>query len=1198
MIKVRKQEMQHSRYIPGPGPDAANPSTVRAASDPVGVISSWIEDSSSHEARVTGAEGSLLSFLLSLVYSSSNRPMMVILPTWKEAVSAAGEISFFMGVEPDSILFPPYNIKPFHGIAYHNEAAASRIRILYSLMTGSGSPHLIVTPAETLLQRVIPKSVLSDFAELIMVNEEIDRERLINKLESGGYSRVTIVEEPGDYAVRGGIIDLFPPDRDNPVRIEMFGDLVESIRSFSVATQRRMDDMTELIVLPAREAVLSADLVDNLIESIQDAGRKYDIPGRALDDFIASVREQGVMAGLESFLSLLYPEKSSILDYMPDDMIRVTIETSSLHKAMEDAINRAARNYLEARKEQKVCMPPQEAYLDPAEVFAGISRGKLLRTMAVDTGKPVADDAASPLSIQINASDVSDIADSLSASRGKGTGLLPLADWLEEYGARRYARILVCRTEFQAKRLADLLDIHSVSTSILSSFPACPGPDDSPLIVTGEIVSGFVWHDRMIAVLFEDEIFGKKRRRRLDSRTKRVRTAFFDLSDLAKGEPVVHDEHGIGIYRGIEKITIEGISADFLVIEYRNGDLLYVPVDRMESVQRYVGVDGVEPVIDKLGGTTWQKAKEKTRKSVERIAGDLLRLYAERKVKKGYAFSPPDEALRDFEAGFPYEETPDQVRAINDVLEDMAKPEPMDRLICGDVGYGKTEIALRAAFRAVYDGKQVAVLVPTTLLAEQHFQTFSERFASYPVQIACLTRFRSRKEQAEIIEQAKSGKIDIVIGTHRLLQKDVEFKDLGLLVIDEEQRFGVRHKERLKKLRSTIDVLSMTATPIPRTLHLSMLGVRDISVIMTPPAMRRPITTYICEFDDRLIAEAINNEIARQGQIFFVHNNIHSIWHMASKLQQLAPDARIGVAHGRLSEKELEEVMLAFIAKDINLLVCTTIIEAGLDIPNANTIIINRADRFGLAQMYQLRGRVGRAGEQAYAYLIIPRESGLSRDARKRLKVIMEYSDLGAGFQIATHDLKIRGAGSILGIAQSGRIAAVGYDMFLKLMEETMARLKGETVVPPLDPEINIPVSVYIPDTYVSDPDMRVSVYRRLSRMTEIREVADFKVELEDRFGSLPEQAVNLLLKIMLRILARKAGIKRLDMNTNYMLVSFSARHVARPEELVNLVAQDSARYSFTEQQGIRIKLDPGSLMAKMNQAKKLLLAIAECVNG
>jgi transcription-repair coupling factor (superfamily II helicase) len=645
-------------------------------------------------------------------------------------------------------------------------------------------------------------------------------------------------------------------------------------------------------------------------------------------------------------------------------------------------------------------------------------------------------------------------------------------------------------------------------------------------------------------------------------------------------------------------LTLNGMTNDFLLILYKDDDKLYLPVDRMGMVQKYMGVEGVTPSLDKMGGKSWERVKARVKRSAEKIAGELLKLYARRHVEKGHAFRPIDSDFSDFEAGFIYEETADQLKAIQDVLEDLQRSTPMDRLVCGDVGYGKTEVALRAAFMAVQDGKQVAVLVPTTILAEQHFATFQERFEPYPFSVASLSRFRPLKEQRAIIERINTGRVDVVIGTHRLLQKDVTFKDLGLLILDEEQRFGVRHKEKLKNLRTNIDVLALTATPIPRTLHMSLTGIRDISLIATPPEYRKSIMTYICEFDETIIAEAVRKEIKRGGQVFFVHNHIQSIDRMARRLQRIVPEVRLSIAHGRMEEDELEQTMLKFVHQEIDMLVCTTIIESGLDITSANTIIVNRADRFGLSQMYQLRGRVGRAGEQAFAYLLIPHETLLTKDAQKRLKVLMEHSDLGSGFQIAMSDLRIRGGGTILGASQSGHIAAVGYDMFLKLMENAVSELKGEPVVESLDPEINLPLSAFLSESYIADINQRMLMYRRLARLSEAEEVSEIKSELEDRFGPLSEEGSNLLFKILLKILARNAGIARVDLAGHQLAIHFSRSHQKHPDGIVEMILDAPRRYKLSPDHVLKVSLNRGGGAGQLAQTKNILIEIARRVNN
>jgi transcription-repair coupling factor (superfamily II helicase) len=715
-------------------------------------------------------------------------------------------------------------------------------------------------------------------------------------------------------------------------------------------------------------------------------------------------------------------------------------------------------------------------------------------------------------------------------------------------------------------------------------------------ITTGPLRSGFIWPETRMTFVTDEDIFGTVYRAR-PRKVKVKASELLDFDDLKQGDLIVHTQHGIGRYEGLAKLKVEGAVNDFLLLVYKEDDKLYLPVERMGQIQKYMGVDNVMPVLDKMGGKSWERIKARVKRSTEKIAGELLKLYASRKVQKGHAFGSVDTYFQDFEDGFPYEETADQHTAIEEVLNDMRTSTPMDRLVCGDVGYGKTEVALRAAFLAVSEAKQVAVLVPTTVLAEQHYATFCDRFQRYPVTVACLNRFRPPAEQRNIVEGLQAGTIDIVIGTHRLLQKDVAFKSLGLLVLDEEQRFGVRHKERIKQLRANLDVLTLTATPIPRTLHLSLLGIRDISVIKTPPEQRRPIVTFISEFDDSVISDALTKELNRRGQIFFVHNHVKSIERIATHVKRLVPEARLTVAHGQMPENELEKVMLDFVEHRFDVLVCTSIIESGLDVANANTIIINRADRFGLSQIYQLRGRVGRSDEQAYAYLFIPPESTLTRDAQKRLKVLMEHSDLGSGFQIAMSDLKIRGGGTILGASQSGHIAAVGYDMFLKLMEDSIAELKGEPVQEPLEPEINLPFSAYLPETYISDIDQRLSIYRRLARIENVKSIGALKTELKDRFGPVPEETDYLLLKIMLKVMAIRSGCKRLDLNQNLLLLQFSSLHQRHPQGLMEMLATHPKRYRLDHEGQFKTHLKSGTPTSLLAQTKNILIEITRHVN-
>lgn len=1144
----------------------------------------------------TGLCGADRAYLACRIYNKLRAPLIAIVASTKDAEAFLEDLLFFSKKTNTPITyFPPYNILPFKDFAYHSETAAKRIRTLYRLMVDA-VPPIVVTTVDALLHKIIPKQEIINYAELIMKGEEIDRDLLVKKLLGGGYVQSMIVEEPGDFCVRGGILDIFSPLYSDPLRIELFGDTVDSLRFFSTADQRTTQNIQEAVILPAKEAILKTEHTDEIITRIRAQASTLEIPVTKIRDLVNRIKNEGDFPGIDSLIPLLYPKLASFFEYVPEQALYMLIEPGELEKAAEEFQKQTSHNFISACNKDRLCVEPHKLYLEwtQAKEILGLQNPLAVKMLPMST---VSLEGRQPaFQVEFSVKDNTTISLELKRRREKAL-LSPLANWINDKKQSEITIFLVCHSSLQAERLKSLLAPYGIQLSFIESFSDADRGKGLAYVCLGRISSGFVWPAESVAVVTEDEIFGVKYRRpRMTA--KKTGTELLVFEDLKKSDLVVHVDHGIGQYQGLVKLKLNGSANDFLLIIYQGDDKLYLPVDRMSMIQKYMGVDGIEPVLDKMGGKSWARVKARVKRSAEKIAGELLKLYAERKVKKGYAFGEVDREALDFEAGFPYEETADQLRAIEEVRQDMKTELPMDRLVCGDVGYGKTEVALRASFTAAYNGKQVAVLVPTTVLAEQHFATFTSRFERYPVNVACLSRFRSLREQRNIVNNLKNGQIDIVIGTHRLLQKDVVFKDLGLFVIDEEQRFGVRHKEKLKKMRSTVDILALTATPIPRTLHMSLMGIRDISVISTPPEHRRAIITYISEFDETVIVEAIRKELGRGGQIFFVHNNIHKIWAIAKYLQKLVPEVRLDVAHGRLDENELETVMLRFMNREIDMLVCTTIIESGLDIPAANTIFINRADRFGLGQIYQLRGRVGRVDEQAYAYLFVPSESHLGKDARKRLKVLMEHSDLGSGFQIAMSDLRIRGGGTVLGASQSGHIAAVGYDMFLKLMENAMAELKGDAVPASLEPDINIAMSAFIPEAYMADIDQRLWAYRRLAKMTELKEIADLKAELIDRFGDLPPETENLFLKIMLKVLSIKAGVKRLDLSGRLLSLCFSEAHQKQPDGIVDLIAGQSKRFEFTPAHVLKSKLSKGSLSSLLFQTKNILKEITQRVNN
>lgn len=1147
------------------------------------------------EIRLSCFSGSEKGFLISALKGKVKGPVILVSPDRVDAEKRMNDLAFFLGGDKDPFTwFPANTLVPLKSLSYQSDTVAERMRILNSLAGGDVPDILVVTP-EALIQRLIPRKELLDFTDIVMVNEDVDLDHLVSKFISGGYTRTAIVEEPGDFSVRGGIIDFFSPMYAHPVRMELYGDTVESLRFFAVASQRKIDSLSEALIVPVRETILKRSDMDEIINRVRKQASISAVPVSKVRNIVDLIKGEGGAGEAENLLPLVYPETDTFFDYIPPSAVFILGGGEDIRQTTEQFLEKAEGNYQRAVQDKRLCVEPERLYLGWNEISQRLSRFRQVSFHEFQVEKSQAGENRNAVHYAIGENRA--VSTELKTRSSVDNPLQPLVRWIEEKKEQSYTTLLAVSTRSQAERLRELLGPYGMDPPIFEHIPDLERTRGLLLICIGLLSQGFVWPETGFAVITEDEIFGAKRR--VNRSASRIKAKdFLSFSELKEGDYVVHSEHGIGRYEGISKITFKGVTGDFLHVVYKDDDKLYLPVERMGMIQKYIGVEGYVPAMDKMGGKSWDKVKEKAKREVEKIAGELLNLYAERKVKPGYAFSHADSYFRDFEAGFEYEETQGQIAAIEDVVADMENDTPMDRLVCGDVGYGKTEVALRATFKAVNDGKQVAVLVPTTILAEQHLKTFTERFQRYPVRVEGLSRFKSRTKQNDIVEALAQGKVDVVVGTHRLLSEDIHFRDLGLVVVDEEQRFGVKHKERLKKLRNTVDVLTLTATPIPRTLHMAMTGIRDISVITTPPEKRQSIITYVSEFDDAVIIEGIKKELDRKGQIFFVHNHVKSIDRINDHLKSLVPEVRTAVAHGQMKEQDLEKVMMQFVNRDIDLLVCTTIIESGLDIPAANTMFINKADRFGLSQMYQLRGRIGRSEEQAYAYLFVPEDNALSRDARKRLRVLMEYSDLGAGFQIAMSDLQIRGGGAALGASQSGHIAAVGYDMFLRLMEEAMSDIKGEPQVEELEPEINVQMSAYFSEEYIPSLDQRLMLYRRLSGFVDLKDLSDVRDELIDRYGEMPEEAQNMLLKIMLKIMAVKAGIKRLDVSGQQMNATFSERHQKNPQNIVNLVMPEPDRFELTPECVLKVKLPKASTPALLSHIKKVLKDVAQHVNG
>ena len=1132
--------------------------------------------------HVSGIFGAARAFFLARLVEAVKRPSLIVLPQAKDADRLRRELEFFLSEPSDDFEangerrlfdFPPYDISPLSGLSPHDEVIARRLEALYAL-TSNDHP-VVVTSTEASLLRTLPKEGLIGALEYLETGEEIERARLLERLEINGYFRASLVEELGDYAVRGSVVDVYPPLYGDPVRLEFWGDQLESIRYFDPLSQRSRDPIKELVLLPASEIVFDRENV----ERARSMGRLPNPTG-----------EGRGFPGHEAWLNHFYGRLDTIFDYFPQSGLLILLEPHRQEmerNKFEERHGREVEKYRQEAAERMAPFPETEGLL----ISAAETRARLAEYQRVSLSRLAMDRPGDASANTLRIEDVSEVGDDLDLQlTGKGrVSMAPLAEKLSEWLKLGSRVILVCRTEQQAQRLREILANYQVEVNEFVSRWDRVSRGSGLTICIGRLSRGFAWPSLGIHVVSEDEIFGAKRRHPTGRRVGEAGLNWTSFSQLKAGDLVVHQDHGIGRYGGLRKMEIEEKVNDFAIIEYAHGDRLYVPADRISVLQKYVGADEQSPKLDQLGGRSWDLAKKKAKKSIREIAKQLIEIYAVRKYRKGFAFSVPDNTLREFEATFEHEETPDQVKAIEEVLADMCAERPMDRLICGDVGYGKTEVAIRAAFKAAMDGKQTALLVPTTVLAEQHYETFSKRLGPFGIDVAVLSRFKTRTEQKEILAKVRSAKIDVLIGTHRILQKDVSFRDFGLLIIDEEQRFGVKQKEILKRYRALVDVLALTATPIPRTLHLSLMGIRDLSIIETPPEDRLAIQSYLSPYDEPTIKDAIEFELERRGQVFFVHNRVQTIGQIADGLMQLVPQARFAVAHGQMKARELEETMIRFLRRDIDVLVCTTIIESGLDIPTVNTIIINEVDRFGLSQLYQLRGRVGRSKENAYAYLLLSNRSELSHDAEKRLRALMDFSQLGAGIHLAMHDLRIRGGGNILGFSQSGHISAIGYELYLKMVEQSIAELRGEDWHEEVNPEINVNTSAYLPAEYVSDTDVRLNLYRRLSSMREGSELEAMLEEMHDRFGPTPREVSNLLSVMAVRLILKRVGIARLDIGAGSLLLTFAEHTRVKPETLVNLVRTNSGRYRFLSEKKLKIKIDVRSPLDSLREAERII---------
>jgi transcription-repair coupling factor (superfamily II helicase) len=1112
----------------------------------------------------------------------TGRPLIIVTASEDTAASLLEDLAFFIEKMPpeeadtgkiEIRLFPTWDLLPFEADSPDSRTMGERMRFLYSLV--SGNPGMYVVPIQSLMQKLPPWELFVDSVRTITATTEIDPDILVSTLAATGYESASLVTRVGEFSRRGGIVDFFSPLHEQPVRIEFFGDTLESLRSFDPETQRSTIELREAVVLPVRELIIRDNGIEHFARTIDN------------ESLIGQVKEGTLPPGAE-FLAPFFYTMESLFRYLPDNSLIICLEPDDVKREVETQSIKIKEGRQEELDEGRTLPEVSEFYLDQANLDQELAHFPVVASRLLGTGVDsvrMDTKSSSWLSVRLTKPITKDDQDTLRQPiEGTMPGVVEKLRRLRDFNSVT----IVCGTDESAARLKKLFMEYGLGVAPASHLVT---QDTGPWPVTvtvGRLSEGFAWQELGLVFITEEEIFGRKIHR---PTAVKHRTAPFlsTFKELKPGDFVVHTDYGVGEYQGLTHINVDGFETDFLSLRYEPDAKLYVPLYSLDKVQKYIGTEGIAPKLDRLGAPAWARTKEKVKKDIVEMARELVAIYAAREAQTRSSFTPPDNLYREFEAAFPYEETVDQEKAIEDVLADMQRPRPMDRVVCGDVGYGKTEVALRAAFKAVEDGLQVAVLVPTTLLADQHYRTFSERVTPFSLRVDMLSRFRTKSEQQETLRGLKSGIVDIVIGTHRLLQKDVAFKNLGLLVVDEEHKFGVKHKERIKEFKKLVDVLTLTATPIPRTLHMSLAGIRDLSIIQTPPLDRQAIQVVLARFGKRVIREAIMHELGRGGQVFFIQNRVQGIERMADFVQRLVPGARVGIAHGQLHEHEIEDVMTKFIAGTLNVLVTTTIIESGIDIPTANTIIINRADRFGLADLYQIKGRVGRSREKAYAYLLAPEDETLTDVARKRLRAIQELSELGAGFRIAAQDLETRGAGNLLGKQQSGHIAAVGIDLYTQMMEEAMAELRGEEISAEPDTIISMRASAFIPDDYIHDVSLRLAAYKEISSASDevqLREIID---ELRDRYGALPEPAANLFEIMNIKLIAKKASVARIDAGKDRVNITFTAEANISPDRVMVLIKKSRGNTKLIPEYTLQITLPDEAFLTAVDAVKKCL---------
>ena len=1054
--------------------------------------------------NIYGISESGKSYIINGIFEENDNSMVVVTHSDVDAKNLYEDLSFYT---TDVFYFPVREVVFYNVDAISGDLRWARLKVIKEILQNERK-KIIVTSIDALTSLYTPKEYYLRYSMIIKTGDDIDLKEISKSLLQCGYERVEVVEGKGEFSFRGGILDVFPPTSAYPYRVELFGDEVDSIRTFNTESQRSIEKVEEFSIFPSKEVIVDDECRSRAVQNINEELKKV-IANVSKENKESVEKIKGIVGKniellnntyyfetIDSYLPFFYEKLDSFFDYLQgytfvvDDFKRSSGKMESIYYEFNE-------NYMSFLQRGDILPSQNSLLLNKGELESKLENSSLIT-----------------LSSFLNKSDglfnTVDIGfEEVTLNKYNGQ-LNMLIEDIQERKEKKYKTVILAGTRPRGERLVKTLMEKGIFSTYKDSIDKIEAGE--VVITFGNLLRGFDYPELELSIISDKDIFGETRRKRSGKAVRKKGVAkITSFAELKPGDYVVHANHGIGVYKGIKQMAAGGTTRDYLDIVYDKGDKLYVPVDQLDLVQKYIGSEGNSPKINKLGGAEWQKAKAKARKSINEIAQDLVKLYAARATLKGHSFGKDTEWQRQFEDEFPYEETPDQLASLEEIKRDMESDKPMDRLLCGDVGYGKTEVAIRAAFKAVMDGKQVAFLVPTTILADQHYNNFIKRFSDFPIKIDMISRFRTPKQQKATLQALKEGNVDILIGTHRLVSKDIVFKDLGLLIVDEEQRFGVAQKEKIKGMKKNVDVLTLSATPIPRTLHMSLTGVRDISVIETPPEDRYPIQTYVVEQNDQLIRDAILREIGRGGQVYFVYNRVESIDSMANYIRDLVPECKVGIMHGQMTEKELETEMIAFMNKEYDVLVCTTIIETGIDISNVNTMIVHNADKMGLSQLYQLRGRVGRANRIAYAYFIYTKDKILTEVAEKRLKALKDFTELGSGFKIAMRDLEIRGAGNMMGSSQHGHMASIGYDLYCRMLEDTIKLIKGEIENEPIETSVDIKVDAFIPSSYITDEIQKIEVYKKIAAIENINDFMEIKSELEDRYSSIPDSVYNLM---------------------------------------------------------------------------------------